>query len=764
MKGEANVTTPAGDLAREQAHVDRCYGIVDRDYAAYRERQRSIAARPGSGSPQNRSERDLMAAHYGDQAQRLASVEERLVFGRLDMDDAEVRHIGRIGLSEDGKPVLIDWRAPAAQPFYQATAPHPQGVVRRRHLYVRNRVVESIEDDVFDTERARENALTLQGEGALMAALSQGRKGHMGDIIATIQAEQDDIIRSDVSGALVVQGGPGTGKTAVALHRAAYLLYAHAERLARSGVLVVGPSPVFLRYIEQVLPALGETGVVSTTLGTLVPGIVATAHDSDAVTALKGDMRWVDILRDATRSLERVPSAPIRFCLDGISFSLLPEQVARARRSARQSHRTHNGGRETFVRAILADLTDAYIDAAAEQGVKYSDSDRGWIREEIRTHRDVRREVNLCWMPYAPHVFLNRLLSHPALLSRIARSRLSEEEIALLTRPADAPLTPADIVLIDELTESLGDFVDPRVQAARDAMAAQRKREMAMASDVLDNAGMTPGLVSADELVARASEGVRGIALAERAAADRTWTYGHIVVDEAQELSPLAWNALLRRCPSRSLTIVGDLAQRHGAGASTWRQALGPAARALASVETLTVCYRTPATIIEAAEACVAWAGQPAPEPTRAVRDVPGCLTLTRGVITLQSVRRVVEAELAALDEELGSGEGRVAVIVPDDALASWTESSPWGVDPIRDRVVVLSAQLSKGLEFDTVVLLEPATLAQRSAGDLYVAMTRPTRYLRVLASGEVPPPLEKLAQDRQMPRSFSARSSSMAL
>ena len=248
----------------EQDFVDRAYERLDALRASYRERQGRVHSTHGVGNAQGWTEREALSAHLGEMAARLEGVEERLVFGRLDMVDQSVRHVGRLSLShEDGTPLLVDWRAPAARPFYQATSAEPDGVVRRRHISTRDRRVTGLEDELLDASNA--SGLELQGEGALMHALSEARDGRMGDIVATIQSEQDRIIRASDKGLMVVQGGPGTGKTAVALHRIAYLLYAHRERLERSGVLLVGPSRLFLRYIEQVLPSLGETGVVSVT-------------------------------------------------------------------------------------------------------------------------------------------------------------------------------------------------------------------------------------------------------------------------------------------------------------------------------------------------------------------------------------------------------------------------------------------------------------------------------------------------------------------
>ena len=294
----------SGEVQTEQNAVDLRYARLDALRAQTADRLAAVRREGPSGSPQNRSERDAFATLYEDRLAQLEGVEARLTFGRLDLADGARRYVGRIGLTDDDHmSLLTDWRAPAAQAFYRATAARPDGVVRRRHLITRGREVTGVEDEVLDLDRIDEDASrTLSGEGALLAALSAGRTGRMGDIVATIQAEQDAIIRAPLSGALVVQGGPGTGKTAVALHRAAYLLYAHRRLLERSGVLLLGPSRTFLRYIDQVLPSLGETGVVTATVAELLPGVAATGVEDDGVARIKGDRRMAAVVAAAVTS------------------------------------------------------------------------------------------------------------------------------------------------------------------------------------------------------------------------------------------------------------------------------------------------------------------------------------------------------------------------------------------------------------------------------------------------------------------------------
>ena len=752
------------ELAREQAAVDGIYQILDDARRRYRQRQRQIQAHGATGSPQNRSERDVMAAHLGDQAARLERVEENLVFGRLTPLQGESYYIGRVGLQDDNHAqVLMDWRARAATPFYQATARHPLGMASRRHIALHRRQVISLEDEAFDLSHAREEGIELQGEGALLAALQAGRSGHMGDIVATIQGEQDRIIRAATSQILVIQGGPGTGKTAVALHRAAFLLYEQAERLAKSGVLIVGPSPAFLRYIEQVLPALGETGVVSTTMATLLPGIRANGKEHPAISALKGDLRWVKLIKQAVRSLQRVPDADQNLTVGASKLVLRPKTVKEAIRRARLSGKPHNQAREIFVAQILDSLTDQYLDtenrreeaelaaAASAAGLgkietnRDSLSERALVREDLRSNLNVRRAVNLCWMPYSAQNLLRRLYAYPAFLARFA-SDFSDAEQEILYRPKEAEFTSADVPLLDELAELLGELPNASSPSSRKDRALARQQEQSRAQAAIEGQGLGAGIVSAEMLANRASAPREQSSLAEMAYQDRTWTYGHVVVDEAQELSPMDWRCLLRRCPSRSFTVVGDLAQRISAGGSSWLQLLGPAADALEEETYLTVCYRTPKEIMDLAEAVTRAAGRPSPYPVQAVRQDPDSL-LTERVMAIDAatVEKTLKTELEYLDSYLGKGRGRIGIICSQKDLPAFQQLSSQlaftvGGDPVSDRVCILDAVTSKGLEFDSVILLEPAHICAQSVGNLFVAMTRPTRRLVTLHSQGLPP------------------------
>src|SRR5665648_645215 len=454
-----------------------------------------------SGSPQNRSERDAFATLYEDRLAQLDAVEQRLTFGRLDLTDGTTRYIGRIGLTEPDHTVLLtDWRAPAAQAFYRATAAQPEGVVRRRHLVSRGRRVTGVEDEVLDLDAVGSGVAhpsTLSGEGALLAALAAGRTGRMGDIVATIQAEQDAVIRSALAGALVVQGGPGTGKTAVALHRAAYLLYAHRRILERSGVLLVGPSRTFLRYIDQVLPSLGETGVVTATIADLYPGVVADGTEPDKVAEIKGRAIWPQVLARAVRQRQRAPEEVRQVTVEGHVVRIEPQDVADAIARARRTGRPHNLARVTFVRDMLTRLAAQY---SAQLAFPLPPDEQAEVVEELRTTREVRIALNLAWMPLTPQRLLEGLLTRPDRL-RAAAPELSAAERAALHRGAGAACTPADVPLLDEAAELLGE--DDQAARAEAAQETQRRAaDVDYARQVLTTSG-TGGLVSAELLADR---------------------------------------------------------------------------------------------------------------------------------------------------------------------------------------------------------------------------------------------------------------------
>ena len=748
MSDSARATTP---VAEEQEFVDRAYSRLDQLRSQYREQRQKIDANHGVGNAQGWTERDALATHFAELSSRLDNVEERLVFGRLDMKDHATHYIGRISLlDEHSAPLLIDWRAPISAPFYQATAQEPLGVVRRRHIATRARTVTSVEDELLDVDQAQHQGLTLQGEGALMSALSSARSGRMGDIVATIQGEQDRVIRASDRGILVVQGGPGTGKTAVALHRAAYLLYTQRERLERSGVLIIGPSRTFLRYIEQVLPSLGESGVVQMTIGDIVPGLSAQDDDPVDIAAIKGRAAFSRILREAVRLIPRLPDRDQVLQVWNRRVTLRIKDVQEALSRARRSGRPHNVARESFAMGLMELLAGRLIveagDASSTADIDPDDL-RTWM-SEIRDSVDARRAINLAWMPTQAPVFLRKLWSRPDLLAqanRKAGTPLSVEDLSLLYRAQYEPLTISDIPLIDELEELLG-TLDLASAQKRRAEEQREKEERERANEALNATGLGGGIVTADMLMRQTQEAPSLRPLAERARADRSWTYGHIVIDEAQDLSPMAWRCLLRRCPSRSMTVVGDLDQKRGhRRPHSWKQALGPAARAFSEEFVLSISYRTPRALTRIAQAVMAQHGTPVLYPMEAVRDVPNCYQVshTYNDSLRDCVSQVVSTMEERLDREEGEGKGRICVIVPDAQAQLW-HADESGASALDQRVSYLTAAGSKGLEFDSVVVVEPGAILEQGSGDLFVALTRATHDLHAVTTTQLPRGMEE--------------------
>ncbi|MBO3748468.1 ATP-binding domain-containing protein [Streptosporangiaceae bacterium NEAU-GS5] len=754
------VTPVSHELREEQSYVSMLYDRLDEARVKAAQAFRDVLAAPG-GTRQALIEREVGASEQARRLAQLNAVERGLAFGRIDDSEDETLYIGRLGLRDDEHAsILVDWRAPAARPFYAATAADPGALVRRRHLRTRGRTVVGLDDEVFDLDRMSEDdRRALVGEAALMAALSRRRTGRMGEVVATIQTEQDRVIRSGLQGTLVVQGGPGTGKTVAALHRAAYLLYTYRDVLERRGILVIGPNSTFLRYIEDVLPSLGETDVVMMAAGELYPGVRATEEDEPEAAVVKGAARMAGILAHAVWERQRIPGGdlevaiPIRTSIrDGVEVTVQEmtlrvdhETCAEAQRLAQALERPHNLARPVFARLLLDALArnekaqlDDMIEEAAEDWAfpddfleDFAGELDGWAGEqEAGEDEDLRQAGNALWdrpevraaidalWPYlTPERLVEQFLADPD------SPMLSPADRAVIRRAPGAPWTVGDVPLLDEAAELLGqDAADERAAARRDdldrAEAETYALEVAAITDVGD-------LLRVSELMELAEQ-QRGagphLTTAERAAADRTWVYGHVVVDEAQELSAMAWRAVLRRVPTRSMTIVGDIAQTgSAAGARSWEEMLDPHLSGRWHEERLTINYRTPAEIMTVA-AGVLRAVAPEQEPPLSVReggDPP------RAVVGgLAALPRLVREELAAVED------GSLAVIVPDG----------WRV-PEMAGARVLTVGQSKGLEFDAVIVAAPDEIAAQSpkgGQDLYVALTRATRRLSVLYGARV--------------------------
>lgn len=707
-------------LGYEQAYVDRCYALLGSYIAHLEQRIAATSGQLSTGTGQDDLEREAMMDNLTHQIRQARASDSRLCFGRIDGDQGS-HHIGRIGLrDEDGEPALIDWRAPNAAPFYQATFANPLGVRLRRRIVLRDRTVTHVEDEVL-------NDPTLTESRAAAASLDAPRDGRMGDIIATIAADQDAIIRSPLNQLTVVQGGPGTGKTVVALHRAAWLLYTYRDRLARDGVLVVGPSPTFLQYIDQVLPSLGETDVVLLTPGQLYPGIDARRHDEDEVAAIKGDPRMAQVVAAAVRLRRRIPREDVSIVMEDRSVVMITaRQLADAERAVHRAT-SHHGGRDTFLTRAL-DALAAF--RARQRGEDASDPEvrRDHVSELVED-RNVRRVLNLMWMPVTPEALVRALLTDPDRLAAASQQVLTPQEQRLILKGEDESWTIDDVPLIDEAAELLGPW-DPDAGKASAREAAERRHELAHAAQALDNTDMG-GWIDAAGLVGRMGSQQERRSVAELAALDRTWVYGHIVVDEAQELSRMAWRVLARRATRKSMTIVGDVQQTsHPAGARDWEEALG-GVRGSLDLHVLTVTYRITQQVADVATALLTAAGGDAPElhPVREGAPVQEHVIARDGLASL-------------VLESIGGSSGRAAVIVPDaqfDAVAAdlMPASDAFGVgDHALDaQVAILTARDTKGLEFDVVLVVDPEAMALqgRRGSDLYVAATRATQVMHLV-------------------------------
>jgi DNA helicase IV len=539
----------------------------------------------------------------------------------------------------------------------------------------------------------------------------------MGDVVATIQTEQDRVIRSGLHGTLVVQGGPGTGKTVAALHRAAYLLYTYRDTLERRGVLVVGPNATFSRYIEQVLPSLGETDVVLSSVGELFPGVAATHVDTPAVAVIKGDLRMVEAMTRAVADRQRVPDGDLKIELDPLTL-VVPHAVCVKARKRASRHR-HNVGRKLFALDLLRALAR---DEAHQLDAPDDKEDLEYARKVLWQEPAVRAAIDALWPVLTPHRLVAELFADR---ERLAAAGLSEA----LLRPADAPWTVDDVPLLDEAAELLGE--EPLTRAQQLAAQRAREEEELYAREVLTITGQEDidPAAFADWLHDRGPDGTT----ASRAAADRGWIYGHVIVDEAQELSAMAWRMVMRRVPTRSMTVVGDLGQTGSpAGARSWGEMLDDYVEW--REERLTVNYRTPKEIMDVA-ADVLREVAPDQEPPRSVRhgEPPHAIQVTPG--TLPGVL----ADLVATP-----GDGRIAVITTDARYAEVAALLPEAVtlDPLDSPVALLTVTRSKGLEFDEVVVVAPEEMAGR---ELYVAITRATRRLTVVHEGELPAMLRAL-------------------
>jgi DNA helicase IV len=707
------------DVPAEQAHVDHAYARL----AVMRTSAEAMlldAFAERGGTFQAVTERDIRVRNSLNRLEQLEIGAEALVFGRIDRRREEASpadngpaapsesfHIGRIAVSdEDHEPLVVDWRAPVAEPFYRATGAHPMGLLRRRHLLLEGRRIVELEDELFDPEGGDTGvSLGLAGPQTLVATLERARTGRMRDIVATVQREQDEIIRAPLPGVLVVQGGPGTGKTAVALHRAAYLLYTHRFPLESQGVLVVGPNPTFLRYIEHVLPSLDESGVELSTVTALFSGEKATDTEDRSTARIKGDVRMARLIANAVGDRQRPLRHTVEVPFGRQILRITPRISADVVAATRRRPGTHNARRRTFEAMLWRRLLDQVTSGAEAAGGSEAADDQLTAEElghYLRRRPEMIEALERMWPVLTPQSFLRDLFGAPPLIDLAARDLLSGGERARLHRPRDADRsiawTEADIALLDEARALLGP-------------ATRRVRPE--------------------------SE-------------DEVRTFGHVVVDEAQDLSPMQLRMIGRRSLSGSMTVVGDIAQATGNWVpESWGDVVQhlPARRGWSLTE-LTLNYRTPVEIMEMARRVLEQVSSHVrpPEAVRSTGRLPRIVASEPGGPAAGVDSLVTEA----VGDVLDSAEGTVGIVAPPsfipaigDALAAaGIPCGRVGLGALDERVTLLAVEDAKGLEFDTVVVVEPAALvAENPQGlrALYVAFTRATRDLIIVHSDPLP-------------------------
>lgn len=742
------------EIQAEQAYVDGLFARLDGEVQQANERLQEVMLEVDPANPDSEAlvRRETEYHALNTRLDRLNIAQLGLVFGRIDVESDDVenpvpgqpgldrRYIGRMGLldREDRyRTLLLDWRADQARPFYLATTANPEGVHVRRHIRTRGRTVTDIDDEFLAGEAAGVERTGVGSESALYHAMQQARTGHMRNIVETIQREQDEIIRDNTRGVMVVEGGPGTGKTAVALHRVAYLLYTHREQLAKTGVLIIGPNRTFLDYISRVLPELGETGVVLSTLGDLYPGVDGTAAEGLLAREIKGSEEMVPILREAVKAHQLLPEQPVELRVGSITLIVDAPMVKAARTRARRSRQPHNDAAKIFREHLLGQLADQMAERIGADPLGGANllerADVDQLHDDLAEEPAVEELLARLWPRLTPTAVLRGLLEDRDAIA-VAAHAYDDETREALHRDPGSDWAPSDAALLDELAVLIG-VPDPA--QAREEQDAQHRELIEEAQDALD---ILTGSASTDtddefeaevlsahdvidaETLASRQEVRDNRSTAERARMDHTWAYGHVIVDEAQELSPMDWRMVMRRSPSRWMTLVGDTAQTGSpAGVDDWEYTLADYVSNRFRHHELTVNYRTPAEIMAVAEQILAQIDPSATSAT-VIRESG------RNVRCLPADHDPVAAAEQLKQEE---PERIIAVVVPEDA-------APVQLTPETGEV--LGVTEIKGLEFDHIVVVDPTAIVEQSPQgwqDLYVAVTRATQTLSLI--GELP-------------------------
>jgi DNA helicase IV len=707
------------EFAAEQAYITKAYEHLElmRSRAVQRGDKAILAEK--TGHVEHLFTRDAVVESAYGRAATLTIGDLPLIFGRIDTRRGETYYIGRTAVHDDNhEPLVIDWRAAVAEPFYRATGKNPMNLVRRRHFMCRASRLVGIEDDVLS--KPKDDSIVLIGEGALLASLERSRTGRMGDVVATIQSEQDRVIRAPLEKVVVVQGPPGTGKTVVALHRAAYLLYTYRRRLERRGVLLIGPNPIFLRYIEDVLPSLGEHFAVLATPATLLAGITATGSDLPEVARSKGEEKMSETIAEAVGNLGQAIDEPVSVIYENVSFSLEPDASRRIVSRVRRMKGTHNSRRRVLQSLVVRDLYECFRRAEREE-VK-----RGWrgpdliglppkppreFASEMRRNPGVRTALARMWPVMGAERFVGEIL-----FGKAKRRQWSEE----------------DIPLIDAARELLGETKGPR-RARRKGRGGVEDRLRAVQTEALiEDIDESQGIdtLMQQQIRDRLSAGPEMRRMDER---DEDRLFGHVLVDEAHDLSPMQWMMIGRRCSKNSMTILGDLGQSSGSwNPQSWREALAALHLPIEpEVMELTINYRTPEEIMTFARRLV---------------DVAAPRSVRRSGRPPEQVKTTPKGARADLLRAVSSGVGKTAVIVAEsqlDLVRGYLSLPDSDADILEADVACLSVRQAKGLEFDSVVVFEPVQIMEEHLNGraaLYVAFTRATQSLTVVASSQWEP------------------------